>query len=85
MYHVKYRDFSGKLVLLEGRSLREDAASEAEDCASAHHSEVEILVDLETADASMDPAAAGPRRTSPTERDDGTQASAQALRQPPRR
>jgi hypothetical protein len=79
MFHVKYRDSFGKLVLLEGRSEFEDVLSEAEDCASARHGEVEILVDLETADANMDGAAASFGRFSLTERDDATPA-AQALR-----
>jgi hypothetical protein len=64
MYHVKYRDFFGKLVVLEGRSEFEDAESEAEDCVHAHHSEVEILVDLNTADANLEEAAAFSRRQS---------------------
>jgi creatinine amidohydrolase/Fe(II)-dependent formamide hydrolase-like protein len=62
MYHVKYCDFFGRLVLCPGRSARADAASEAEDYAHAGHREVEVLVDLATADANMGRAAARPRR-----------------------
>ena len=64
MYHVKYRDFFGKLIILEGRSEFEDAESEAEDCVSASHGEVEILVDLATADANLEEAAVFSRRQS---------------------
>jgi hypothetical protein len=62
MFHVKYRDFFKKLVIMEGRSDYEDAVSEAEDCASAGHAEVEILVSLGTADENMELAEADSRR-----------------------
>lgn len=77
MFHVKYRDFFKKLVLMEGRSEFEDAESEAEDCVTAGHAEVEILV---TVDANMESAAAPSRRLSLLDRDDGTQTEAEALR-----
>jgi hypothetical protein len=80
MYHVKYRDSFGKLILMEGRSSREDAESEAVDCARARHSEVEILVDIDTADVNMKEAVASFRRSPPVERDDGTQTEATPLR-----
>lgn len=64
MYHVKYRDFFKKLVITEGRSDQEDAESEAEDLISAGHQEVEVLIDLATADANMEEAAAFSRRQS---------------------
>jgi hypothetical protein len=87
MYHVKYRDFFGKLVLCAGRSTFEDAQSEAEDHAHAGQREVAILIDLDTADVSMEVAAALSRRHSlpgtarPGCRDDGrTQTQAATLR-----
>jgi hypothetical protein len=58
MFHVKYRDFFGKLILCEGRTEFEDALSEAEDHVTMKHTEVEILVDLGTADVNMEEAAA---------------------------
>jgi hypothetical protein len=64
MFHVKYRDFFGKLVLLEGRTEYEDAESEAEDHVQMGHAEVKILVVLDTADANLEEAAAFSRRHS---------------------
>jgi hypothetical protein len=81
MFYVKYRDFFGELQVLPGRSEFEDAESEAEDCASTGgNSEVEILVSLETADDNLKWAGAYFTSHPPTERDDGTQAAAMALR-----
>ncbi len=64
MFHVKYRDFFGKLILLEGRTEFEDAESEAEDHVQTGHGEVQILVTLDTADANLEEAAAFSRRHS---------------------
>jgi hypothetical protein len=58
MYYVKYRDFFGNLQILAGRSEFEDAESEAEDTAQMGNSEVEVLVDLATADVNLEAAAA---------------------------
>jgi hypothetical protein len=81
MYHVKYRDSFKKLVILAGRSDFADAKSEAEDCVTAGHDEVEILVDVRTADANMRGAVASLRqRLYLPERDDGTQAPPPPLR-----
>jgi hypothetical protein len=81
MFHVKYRDCFGKLHITEGRSEFEDAESEAEDYVRARiHSEVEILVDLSTADAHLKGTAAPFRRLPQTDRDDGAQAAAPPLR-----
>lgn len=77
MYHVKYRNFWKKLVLMEGRTEFEDAKSEAEDCVHAGHREVEILV---TADVNLDGAAAPSRRLPLPGCDDGTKTEAAALR-----
>ena len=78
MYHVKYRDSFGKLVLLEGRSAYKDAKSEAEDHVTTGHREVEILI---TVDANSGAAAAAPRRLpEPGRDDDGTQAETTPLR-----
>lgn len=86
MYYVKYRDFFGNLQVLEGRSELEDAEFEAGYTAETGNGEVEILVDLETADVNMEEAAALSRGHSLLGtagygcRDDGTKTEAAALR-----
>ena len=62
MYYVKYRDWNGKLVILEGRSDQEDAEFEAEDYANAGHADAGVVMDLATADANLEEAAAFSRR-----------------------